>query len=367
MTVSLNSDQINALAMRVDERFDMNSNYGFKNAVPISSRVAADALLDQLDEESLVRILELVLESDGAFVYDSVVKVKFKEALIDRLGKLKWIYDKDSARFFRDPFTEERLNILKKISVIDLCEGMSEHDVASLAHFLCDSSQRLRLGELSWQLTVKIRKMTDDRAGLLHELVALLVNRHEIDDFTRKLHESLLLLAMNALTMMYRSLLEQNAGGQPAEDAPAADSSRLVVDRLLSGGDEAFVALASNAGSHVDLQFKSSDGAVSVWTSHRTPLTYSQKRHLAQKLGFLPDTYDQDPDDAIDLRIFRVLETLRQITPDPQPLKVVFYPAVTKIGFVLKRADLRAYQIRHDALRTGNLVNERRKLKIGSK
>ena len=85
VATSLNSDQVNALGQQMDRRLDIHELSGFGTKIAIPGTAAAETLLHFLrTEERVVEFFERMLDQEGKFIYDSTVKLNYRDDFIHR-------------------------------------------------------------------------------------------------------------------------------------------------------------------------------------------------------------------------------------------------------------------------------------------
>lgn len=348
VAVSLNSDQVNAIAQRMDRRFDIRQATGFGAVIAIPGHAAAEALIHFLGtEERVVEYFEHLLENEGLFVYDGTLKLLYRDEFINLLGKRKWIYDPDTRRFLRDPFHAEQLNFLKSIELLDLRRG---GDIAGLGAMLKEEAARLKVEDLAWQVTIRTYRLTPDIAALTRDLLELLLRKQNLEFLTGEIYTAFKELAINASKATYKKLFEKYVA-LPAGVDPQLEYERfaeLFRRELEQNGDESLSRYAEQDDRFLEIHFKSSDTQISCWSLNYTSISRKEKLRLLHRLNYdlseqNLDEVGEDPDrEGAGLGINLVLSVLGRLSRDKHPLKPVFYPDRTKIGFVLKRADLDA-------------------------
>ncbi|MBL8019050.1 MAG: hypothetical protein JNM27_05255 [Leptospirales bacterium] len=344
--VSLNSDQVNSIAQQMDRRFDIREASGFGSVIAIPGHAAAEALIHFLKtEERVVEFFERMLDQDGKFVYDSTVKIAYKEEMMRVLDKQRWIFDASTKRFFRDPFHAEQLNFLKSIEMIDLRNAT---DVGKIAQPIQEEMVRLKIEDLSWQVTLRTYRLTGESAVLLRDLIALLLSKQNLGTFSSEVYTCLNELAINASKATYKFLFEKNIAKPQGIDPQISYHAFMDMFRqeLEAHGDENLSRMAREEDKYFDIHLKSTEGSISCWCTNYTTITRQEKLRLMQKLNFtlfgdnLSELLEDPSREGAGLGINLVLTVLGKLSLDKNPLKPVFYPDRTKIGFLLKRADL---------------------------
>ncbi|MBI3395997.1 MAG: hypothetical protein HY042_09190 [Spirochaetia bacterium] len=323
--VSLNSDQINVIAQQMEPTFDIRRESGFGNTIAIPG-----------------------LDREGKFLYDSNCKIVYKEDMIHMLGKNKWIFDPDTKRFFRDPFHAEQLNFLKAIELIDLRKSL---DVSLISTKLKEEAVRLKLEDLNWQITVRTYRLGRETAALLQDVITLLLSKQELGGLVSPFYSCLNELAINASKATYKVLFEKYVTRAHGVD-PVMDYDRFMQmfrTEVEENADENLARMAQADDKYFDIQFKSTDNTVSCWTTNYTTISRPEKLRFMQRLKFpifgeeMIDASEDPHREGAGLGINLVLAILAKFSSDKQPLKPVFYPDRTKVGFVLKRTELSGF------------------------
>ncbi|MBX7056725.1 MAG: hypothetical protein K1X75_01575 [Leptospirales bacterium] len=348
--VSMNSDQVNELAQKVSRGFDIRHATGFGSVIAIPRHAAAEALIHELrSEERVVEFFELMLENDGKFVFDSTLKIVYREDFIKLLENCKWIYDADTRRFLRDPFHQEQVNFLNSIKMIDLRHTSPGRDLGTQ---LKSEAERLQVHDLSWQVTVRTYRLGADTSALIRDLLEMLLRKQELGALAGEIFTALNELMINASKATYKSVFQKErdaqigSSGQPESKEFAA----AFREELELHGDERLAELARAADSFFDVHFKSMPEHVVCWAVNYTTISGLEKLRLLNRLHFplSEEALRQVESDAYregaGLGINLVLSILGRLSPDRRPLKPVFYPDRTKIGFVLRRRDLQSAQ-----------------------
>lgn len=346
--VSLNSDQVNVIAQSMNRGFDIRNATGFGAMIAIPGHAAAEALIHFLvTEEKAVEFFERMLDQEGKFIYDSVVKIVYRDEFIKLLAKYKWIFDPDTRRFMRDPFYAEQLNFLKNIEFLDLRRAGS---IGGLGAMLKEESARLKVEDLTWQVTLRTYRMSQQVAELIRDLLELLLRKQNLEQFTGEIYTALNELAINASKATYKKLFEKHVT-EPAGIDSAIEYEKFAEkfrDELDEHGDTNVAKYAEQDDKYFEIHFKSTDAHISCWTTNYTTISRKEKLRLLRRLNYTLfgqnlDEVMSDPErEGAGLGINLVLTILGRISKDKHPLKPVFYQDRTKMGFVLKRVDLDA-------------------------
>lgn len=338
---SLNSDQTNYIGGHVDPKFDLRHETGFGKHLAIPAEVAADTVVNYFrNEEDLVRFFEVMINRQGTFVFGSTITIKGKSDFIKLLAKKRWIYDPDLELFFRDPFFAESINFLKSVELIDLRSG---RDTESIIAEMATHAEALNAAELDWLITIRAYGLGESFDRLIRALLEILLLRQNAGTHAYALYCCLRELAVNAAKANYKHLFR---GMGPTEEGDYSENLQAFRQELEDHGDENLERAARNKDVFFDLDFKSSHSSISMWAVNYVPLMKVEKTRILSKLRlkeFHKDSFADGPDELREgagLGLNLVKTILKGYYPGGDPVKVVFYPESTKIGFVIRREDL---------------------------
>ncbi|HNL01797.1 MAG: hypothetical protein K1X70_04970 [Leptospirales bacterium] len=349
VATSLNSDQVNALGQQMDRRFDIHELSGFGTKIAIPGTAAAETLLHFLKtEERVVEFFERMLDQEGKFIYDSTVKLNYRDDFIRLLGKNKWIFDVETKRFLRDPFFAEQLNFLKQLEMIDLRRSIN---LPAFSQQLQEDAVRLKLEDLNWQVTIRTYRLTGEIATFLRDIISLLLMKQNLGSLSAEIYTCLNEMAINASKATYKVLFERHVA-KPAGVDPKIEYNKFASmfrEELEEHGDENLHKLAAAEDKYFDVIFRSTDANIACWTTNYTSISRPEKLRLLQRLNYtmfgenLTELMEDPHREGAGLGINLILTILGRLTPEKHPLKPVFYQDRTKIGFVLKREALVNY------------------------
>ncbi len=338
---SLNADQANYIAGHVDPGFDLRRETGFGPHLAIPAEVAADTIINYFrSEDDLIRFFEVMINRQGTFVFNSTISIKGKNDFIKLLGKKRWIYDPDLELFFRDPFFEESVNFLKSVELIDLRDGQ---DTDAIAAKMREHAEALRSVDLEWCVTTRAYGLGATMDRLMRSVLDMLLVRQNAGIHSYAFYCCLRELAVNASKANYKSVYQSMVGslsGDYAEDLIAFRKE------LEEHGDENLEKEARARDRYFDLVFKSNDTSISMWAVNYVPLLKVEKIRILTKLRLKDFHEDSFADSADEFReggglgLNLVKKILKNYYSGPDPVKVVFYPESTKIGFVVRREEL---------------------------
>jgi hypothetical protein len=341
ISVSLNSDQINQLASAQKSGFDLHKLTGFGKKLAIPSHAAAEALINNYEtEEDLVEFFELMLEREGQFVYDSILKIVGKVDFIRLLEKKRWIYDPDLKRFFRDQFFLEKVNLFRSLETINLREDVQVDDIIDKI----SRNKELILEDptLEWHITAQMYDL-QNKSRLLETVLRLLLASRGIEEYTPQFFTAIKELAVNASKALYKVAFEKYETQQYNISARDNYHSflQLFREEIEERGDSRLREWARKEDLFFEIKFRHTERNISCWISNNTGISRIEKMQLMKKLGYnlrgqeLPDTDDDEYREGAGLGIALVIKILHKFINDPQPLKLVFYPSMTKVGFVI--------------------------------
>lgn len=344
--VSLNSDQVNVLAQTFNRAFDIREATGFGPSIAIPGHAAAEALIHFLKtEENAVQFFERMLDREGKFVYDGNLKITYRDDFINLLAQRKWVFDPDSRRFLRDQFHAEQLNFLKSIELIDLRKGV---DVTALRAQIREQAERLKLEDLTWQVTLRLYRLNDDVNHLIRDLLALLLRKQNLEPLADRLYTALNELSINASKATYKVLFQKHVTDPEGID-PVHEYPRLAArfrQELEENGDKRVSQFAEQDDRFFEVHLKSAPTHIALWATNYTPIQRREKLRLLKRLNYslseqnLEEIEHDSEREGAGLGINLVLSIIGKISPEQHPLKPVFYQDRTKMGFVLKRGDL---------------------------
>lgn len=342
VSVSLNSDQAAAIAMEIDGQFNLYKASGFGSKIAIPTHAAAEAISHYFrKDEYLIQFFERMLLHEGKFLYDGTCRVFNKVEFIKLLESHKWIFDSDTGRFFRDSFFVDKLNFLKSIELIDL---RKEDSVDHLVREITQKNEEMQLDDVPWDITVRMYRLKPEYTKLIEKLVWLLLRTHRREGQTSELFTCLKELVINASKATYKILFEKYVTS--LSNIHAATNYQIFLDlfrkELDEHGDENVSRFAEAEDKYFDIQFKSAKNAVSCWSLNYFPISKVEKLQLIKKLNYtmyesnLMDFEDEELREGAGMGIGIARAILSRFTDDPHPLKPVFYPNCTKVGFYLK-------------------------------
>lgn len=342
---SLNPDQVNYIAQLLDSKFDLHEQSGFGKRLAIPSQAAAETIIHYFNNvEDQIHFFEAMLAREGVFIYDSTIHIQGKQSFIELLWKKRWIFDPDTQMFFRDPFFEDEINFLKSIELVDLRQNRSAQDVIAEIE---RHTEKLKVINLEWFINIRLYGMDQDADRLLKKVVELLLLKQDLTRFAYEIYFCMRELAVNAGKATYKSLYAEYSGldsdGGETGYQELLNSFREEIDEF---GDENLVAFARKKDKYFDLFFKSGVELISVWATNYTTISKIEKIRLLKKLKVNRfddrDFFEQDDEfgEGAGLGVEMITSIMKKFYHGKEPIKVVFYPDQTKIGFVLKRSEL---------------------------
>lgn len=333
--VSLNSDQLNSIAQEVAPDFDLRKESGFGHTIAIPARAAAETFLDYVQtEERAAEFFERMLQYEGKFIYDSTLRIVFKEELLDALFKNRWIFDRDTRTLRLDPFFAENLNFLRGIQMIDLTEPFQQKParIAAIADEIRARTAEISRYDLSCQVTMRMNRTSGEIPGLIEEIVGLILRRQMMKSVEARVYQCVIGIATEARNRLYRSVLASRNG---------RNSEAALQEELENSGDTNLSLWAHEAGTHFDLHLKSSEEAISCWSINHFPFSRFEKIELLESIDQTAARFTENPEEEPRTPIARIIKTAMSLGEQKAPLRAIFYPDRVKTGFFLKRELLR--------------------------
>ncbi|MBE7440273.1 MAG: hypothetical protein HS115_17615 [Spirochaetales bacterium] len=345
LTLSLNSDQANQLAREMDGKFSLSRLTGFGERIAIPNHAAAEAIMKYFPtEEEQIEFLQWMIHYDGKFLYDRSFHFHNIKDTIHQLALHKWIYDADTRHFFRDSFHLEKLNFLDAIQAMDIRDSARAREYLAL---LKERKEEAVTRDVEWSVTMRLYSMNQDSGSLIHEVVDMLLRcvqrQAQLSDVFVAVKE----LVINASKANYKQVFErqtESAYGITARNNYPA-FLEMFRKEIEDNGQENLARLAEGEDRFFDIIFKNSRFSVSFWTQNYAKIAPPEKKQLMKMLDYklAEDVTLVDEEDPLKegggMGIKLVRRVLAGLTTDPQPLKLVFYPESTKIGFFLPRVD----------------------------
>ena len=344
---ALNTDQVNHIGNLIDRKFDVGRISGFENVTSMPKTTAAETVIKYFQKsEDLIRYYEIMLNYHGRFLYDSYVHVKNRQEFINVLYKKGWIYDPDLQLFLKDNFFFDDINFLESIRVLDLRKEVNFNELLTR---IKKAGENLRAIDLEWSIDMRMYGLTREVDELMQSTIEMLLAKQNLTPFTYNIYFCLRELAMNAGKAGYKHLYEKylTKEKESSGEYDYTEILRLFRDEIYENRDMRLVELARKEDLYFDLYYKSNKHSISIWTQNYTPISKIEKIRLLDRLHIsLFDDEDRfiNIDDqyaeGAGMGIMMVMNILKSLYPGKEPLKVVFYPNSTKIGFVIFRADM---------------------------
>ncbi len=343
---SLNTQQVNYLGVLYDSSFDLNRESGFTSSTPIPRQSAAEILLYRFKEElDLVHLFSILLRYEGQRFYNRDLIIWGKEDFCVMLKRQKWVYDHDLKIFFRDSFYEHEINFLNKIHIIDL---RTDIDIDDLIKNITAISKKMSILDLEWRITVRLYDLEPDIGELIRRIIELLLSRQNLQSFTGELFFCFKELAINASKANYKLLFQKYVadkhGFTPEEDY--RKFLELFRSEIEENGNRNLLEWAKKDDRYYTITFQSSIESIEIWVTNTQNITLIEKEQILKKLS--PEDLDNDSffiDDenteGAGLGLTMIVNILTKYSSDSNPLKVVFYPDFVKIGFELKRQEIK--------------------------
>jgi len=346
---SLSTQQVNYLGVLHDRKFDLYRESGFSSTTPIPRQTAADILMYRFkEEEDIVSLFSILLRHEGERFYNRDLILWGKEDFCLLLKHLKWVYDRDLKMFFRDPFYEHEINFLNKIHVIDL-RSNEDADVEKIIKNIAAISKKMSVQDLEWRITVRLYDLEPHIGELVRKIIDLLLSRQNLQSFTGELFFCFKELAINASKANYKLLFQKyvtESQGIRSEDN-YKKFLELFKGEIEENGNSNLLEMAKKDDRFYTITFQSSMDSIEIWVTNTQNITLVEKEQILKKIA--PDRMDSDSffedDDenteGAGLGLTLIINVLKKYSSEFNPLKVIFYSDFIKIGFELKRSELK--------------------------
>ncbi|HPS85707.1 MAG TPA: hypothetical protein PLY36_03120 [Spirochaetota bacterium] len=344
---SLSTQQVNYLGVLLDKKFDLYRESGFSSTTPIPRQTAADILMYRFkEEEDIVSLFSILLRHEGERFYNRDLVLWGKEDFCLLLKHLKWVYDRDLKLFFRDPFYEHEINFLNKIHIIDL---RSDADIDKITKSISAISKKMSIQDLEWRITVRLYDLEAHTGELVRKIIDLLLSRQNLQSFTGELFFCFKELAINASKANYKLLFQKyvtEKQGIRSEDN-YKKFLELFKAEIEESGNSNLLELAKKDDRFYTITFQSSLDSIEIWVTNTQNITLIEKEQILKKLSpehLDSDNFFDDDDDNTEgagLGLTLIINVLKKYSTEANPLKVVFYADFVKIGFELKRTEMK--------------------------
>jgi len=344
---SLSTQQVNYLGMLLDDSFDLYRESGFSSTTPIPRQTAADILTNRFKEEwEIVHLFAIMLRYEGKRFYNRDLIIWGKEEFNSMLKLQKWVYDRELKMFFRDPFYEHEINFLNKIHILDL---RSDIDLEKIIKSITTISRKMSIQDLEWRITLRLYDLEPQIGELIRKIIDLLLSRQNLQSFTGELFFCFKELAINASKANYKLLFQkytaEKLGIRPEENYKKF--LELFREEIDLNGNSNLLEMAKKDDRYYTITFQSSLDSIEIWVTNTQNITLIEKEQILKKLA--PENLDNDSffvddDDNTEgagLGLTLIVNVLKKYSTDVNPLKVVFYPDFIKIGFELKRSEMK--------------------------
>jgi len=345
---SLSTQQVNYLGALYDSSFDLYRESGFSKTTPIPRQTAADVLSSRFSrEEDMVRLFSILLRYEGERFYNRNLVIWGKEDFGVLLKLQKWVYDRDLKMFFRDPFYEHEINFLHKVQVIDL---RSDVDISDLIDNITAVSKKMSIRDLEWRITVRLYDLEPKVGELIRRIMDLLLSRQDLQAFVGELFFCFKELAINASKANYKILFQKYVAeekGVRSEDH-YKKFLEMFREEIEENGNSNLLEWAKRDDRFYSITFQSSLDSIEIWVTNTQNCSMIEKEQIVKKLApdllsddnFFGDDDDENTEGA-GLGLAMILTVLKKYSSEKNPLKVVFYSDFIKIGFELKRQEIK--------------------------
>lgn len=342
ISLSLNGDQANYIAEQVDSTFNLHRESGFRESMSVPAQVAAETIVEYFTkEEDLIRYFEHMLDREGVFLFNSTISLKGSEKFMELLAKKRWIFDRDLRQFLRDPFYQESINFFNSLSPLDLRQDI---DLDAMIHKIQQHGENIHEMDLEWSIVIRLYGLDRKRDEFLRRLVEFLLSKQKLEAHTFNIYTCLKEVATNAGKANYKHLFTRSILGD-SEDMESGyrDVLEQFKKEIEDNGDANLLKMAQDEDLYFDIVFKSNAGSVSIWVCNYIPISRVEKQRLVTRLrlnhfdtGSAFDQGDQLMEGA-GLGLNLIMKIMAAYGESTEPIKAVFYPDSTKIGFVLDR------------------------------
>jgi len=344
---SLSTQQVNYLGVLFDGSFDLYRESGFSLTTPIPRQTAADILMYRFKEEDeIVRLFSILLRHEGERFYNRDLVIWGKDEFCVLLKRQKWVYDYDLKLFFRDPFYEHEINFLNAISMIDL---RSDIQIDKIINSIGTVSKRMSIQDLEWRITLRLYDLEPYIGELIRKIIDMLLSRQNLQAFTGELFFCFKELAINASKANYKILFQKYvAGGHGVRSEENYKKFlELFKQEIEENGNSNLLEFARKDDRFYTITFQSTLESIEIWVTNTQNITLIEKEQIMKKLApdrLDSDSYFDDDDENTEgagLGLTMIVNVLKKYSKDINPLKVVFYSEFIKIGFELKRSEMK--------------------------
>ncbi|MCB1174609.1 MAG: hypothetical protein KDK39_13645 [Leptospiraceae bacterium] len=357
IAISLNADQANYIAEQLDGTFNLHRVAGFSTAISVPAQVAADTIVHYFQtEEELIKYFELMMGREGVFLFGATIHLIGRSDFIKLLEKKRWIYDTDLKQFLRDPFYKRSVNFLEEIRMLDL---RRVRDLTALHKEIQNHTRNINTMDLEWDVTVRLYGMDRSIDSFLKSMVEFLLSKQNLASETFNIYSCMRELAVNASKANFKHAFIQSRSPDGQEQIEAADYTDILEDfkyEIESHGDSNLIALASQKDLFFDIIFKSNQHSIAIWVCNYVPIGKIEKERLVHRLHLNHfdnhSAFAQNDEhmEGAGLGLNLVIKILEHYQVVQAPVKAVFYPDSTKIGFLIDRNQLKQYQSHHGSL-----------------
>ena len=344
---SLNTQQVNYLGELYERTFNLHKVAGFSPSIPIPRQTAADILVSHFqNDDDIVRLFSILLSRDGQYFHNRELHLWGRDEFIRLLERNKWIFDSDLNLFFVDPFYEHEINFLKDVRVIDLREKIQ---VAELTKKFAAISRTMQVQDLDWRITLRLYDLEPKSAELVRKIIDLLLARQNLQSFAGEVFFCLKELAINASKANYKLLFRKQLLKTGRIDSGTDYNTFLEMFRqeIEDNGNSQLFKLAKQEDKCIVIVFQSSGDSLELWVVNSQNISMIEKQKILkivapERLSRDAFINDDDYTEGAGLGLTIILNVLKKISAEAEPLKVIFYPDYIKIGFKLDRAELLA-------------------------
>ena len=202
--------------------------------------------------------------------------------------------------------------------------------------------------DLEWRITLRLYDLEPKVGELIRSIIDLLLSRQSLQEYTGELFFCFKELGINASKANYKILFQkyvaEKQGITPEGNYPKF--LELFRTEIEENGNSNLLEYAKKDDRFYTITFQSTIDAIEIWVTNTQNITLIEKEQILKKLApQRPDNdsffVDDENTEGAGLGLTLIVNVLKKYSSDPNPLKVVFYPEFVKIGFELKRSEMK--------------------------
>ena len=346
IAVSMSPRQIEDIAQQVDSRFDLYRECGMSRNIPIPRQIAAEAVINFFKRENdIIELFITMLKHENKKLRENILVIQNKNEFINMLKKHKWIYDEYMNRFNRDPFYEKEIDFLKSIRTIDLRREIPQERIISeikkTAKEFCSSN-------LNWKITIRLYELNNSNENVIKNIIELLLTSQNLEKHTNDILFCLKEFASNASKANFKVAFEKNIAAQQGLD-PDKNYKEFInaFNNEFKSSSDTLYTLVKEDDIFFNIFLQSSVDSIALWVSNYTHISEIEKKRIYKKMKMsaseIIELYDKTDHyaEGAGMGVHMVQEVLKNLSCSEDPIKLFFYPDFFKIGFILKRSELK--------------------------